>query len=350
MANWWTSREAVKLAGRINGSDQHSIIDRIIEAESRRIEKETGRWYIPRTETRLYRWPALDDGRGTRVYLDADLLAVTTLKTKAQDASPTTVAAADYFLEPVNELPYRRIEIDLSSSAAFEAGDTPQRSISVLGRWAYSEDTKTAGTVSSGLATDATVTSFVCSDGSLIDVGDTLLIGTEQLFVSERVNADSTATNSAALAADVTVVTVGVNTGTLIKAGEIIMIDSERMLVTSISGNNLTVKRAWDGSVLASHLITTAIHVFRTLTIVRGVNGTTAAVHANAVAITKYAPPLDISQLNIAAALATYQQEQAAWGREVGGGEGAVEFSGRGLGEMRKRVIESYRRMRMGAV
>lgn len=351
MPSLYATREQVKRAGNIWGSDKDAIIDRLLESASRRIDAATRRFFIPKTETRLYRWPPSWPYRSGFLWLDQDLLAVTTLQAKAQNSTPTTIAAADYFLEPANQKPYHRIEIDISSSSVFESGDTPQRSISVAGRWGYSEDTKAAGTVSSGLATGTTATSFVCSDGSLIDVGDSLLIESEQIFVSKRANAQvGSQTTSAALASDKSVVAVGVGDGTLFFAGGMILIDSERMLIESISSNTLTCVRAYDGSVLASHSITTAVHAFRTMTITRAVNGTTAATHANATAVSKYVPPMDVQEACVAMALAGYAQEQAHWGRSVGGGEGSFEMNGRSLKGLVEELAQSYKRVRVGAI
>lgn len=349
MANWYASREQVKRAGGITVS-LNAMVDRIIEAVSRDIDRRTRRRFIPITETRTYRW-SQPNGRSNVLLLDADLLAVTTLQAKAQDTTPTTIASTDYFLEPDNFTPYDRIEIDLSSSAAFESGDTSQRSISVAGRWGYSEDTVTAGTVASGLASDAAATSMVGSDGSLVDVGDTLLIGTEQLFVSERANAQvATQLLDGALTASMANVAVTVDTGTLFFAGEMILVESERMYIESISGNVLTVIRAFDGSTLASHADNTAVHAFRTYTVVRGVNGTTAAVHADTTAVTKYVPPQDVRRLAIAEALAGYHQEKSGYGRTIGTGEAQVEFTGKALDSLRRYVVDHYQRLRIATV
>lgn len=349
--NWYSGREQVKRAAGINGTDADVVVDRLIEANSRRIDLATRRFFIPKTETRLYRWPPLFPGQSWRLWLDGDLLSVTTLQAKAQDSSPTTIT--DFFLEPNNlGPPYSRIEIDLSSTAAFESGDTPQRSISVLGSWGYGNDTKAAGAVAgSGLASSASATSFVCSDASLIDVGDTLLIESDRLFVSERANAalDSILIDGA-LTADKAEVTVTVDGSHGLNAGEVILVDSEKMFIISISTNDLTVRRGYDASVLAAHSNDTAVHVFRTLTVVRGVNGTTAATHADTTAITKYVPPLDIVELCIAETIAAFNQEQSGWGRVVGTGEGAREMSGRSLSDLRDRVIRQYRRAREMAI
>jgi len=122
------------------------------------------------------------------------------------------------------------------------------------------------------------------------------------------------------------------------------------MYVESVSGNDLTVVRAYDGSVLASHTDNTAIHINRTLTIERGVNGTTAAAHADALAINVYEPPFDINEWCMAETIAAYHQEAAGWGRTIGQGEGATEFSGRELGSFRKEMVGRYQRVRIGVV
>ena len=355
MANYgnYCTREDLKRAANWSGTDKHAQIDRLADAASRQIELATRRWLFSRTQTRLYRWPSFQQPYGSILDLDADLLSVTTLQAKAQDTTPTTIVAADYFLEPNNQgPPYDRIEIDLSSTAALESGQTAQRSISVLGAWGYGNATKTGGTVASGLASDAAATSMVCSNASLIGVGDVLLIQSEQVFVSERAFAalGSILVNDAGITAAVDDNSITVDGSHGIVASEIIQIDSEEMLVLSVATNVLTVVRAYNGSILATHADDTAVKINRTLTIVRGVNGTTAAVHADAVAISVYVPPVDVRTWCIAEAISLYNQEGAGWGRVVGAGDGAVEMSGRQLAELRRSMTARYQRVRSAVI
>ncbi len=125
--------------------------------------------------------------------------------------------------------------------------------------------------------------------------------------------------------------------------------DSERMKIISISSNDLTVKRAWDGSTLAAH--SSGINVFapRALTVERGSVGTTAATHSIAVTLTKNVPPAPITSLCIAEALVTFQQEQSAYGRTVGSGDSQREARGAGLKDAR-RMAGVYKRRRLVAV
>ncbi len=351
MPNWLCGRESVKRAVRAAGPDKDSQVDRLIEAASLGIERATRRYFIPRTETRLYRWPQRRPGLSYVLELDQDLISATSVKTKAQDASPTTIAAGDYFLEPANMgPPYNRIEIDLSSTAALEAGDTPQRSISVAGSWGSGNVTQAAGTVSSGLAADSTATSMMCSNGSLIEVGDTLLVESEQLFISNRATISISQLLDGALTATKSQTSVTVDSGAAFNAGEQIAVDSERMYVESVTGNELTVVRAYDGSTLAAHADNAAVLVYRTLTIERGVNGTAGATHTDGTAISRYRPPQDVAQLCLAEAVAAYHQEGAGWGREVGPGEAGGALDGRELSRLRKSVLARFARAREAAV
>ena len=352
MPNWYCTREQIKRAIPINGVTADRQIDRIIAAESRSLDRKLRRWFIPRTETRLYRFPTRNQS-GAIIWLDADLLSITTLRSEAQNSSPTTIASTDYFLEPNNDPPYNRIEIDLSSSSVFQAGDTPQRSISVAGSWGYDNDTESAGTVSSGLASSASATSMVCSDASKIEVGHTLLIETEQIFVFDRSFAalGSILLDMAGnLAADKATVTVTVDATHGIVAGEVVRINSEQMLVESVATNNLAVQRAYNGTVLAAHTNNDPIHINRTLTIVRGVNGTTAATHADATAISKYLIPEDITDWCIAEVISTYEQERAGYARTIGSGEGEVQVNGRQLSKLRSEGMRLRRNLRSEAI
>jgi hypothetical protein len=350
MPNWYTTREAVKRAIRSNGNENDEAIDRLIEAASRDIDNATHRFYIPKTQTRLFRWPG-NYGRGDTLWLDTDLISVTTLKTQAQDSSPTTIASSDYFLEPVNFAPpYNRIEIDISSTASFEGGDTPQRSISVEGSWGFSSDTVSVGAVASGLSSDAAATTMVASNGSLtsgINVGDTILVESEQIFVTEKTSAAlASIVLDGAVTADKTA-NLTVDGGTHgISNGEIVQVDSEQMFVRSTTSTVLTVERAYNGTTLAAHNDGVAVHIFRTLTITRGVNGTTAATHADDTAATAYRAPGPIRELAQAMAIAAYTQEAAAYGRAIGVGDASVEMTGRELGALMQRVTEQYLRAR----
>jgi hypothetical protein len=352
MSNWYATREEVKRAGSLFGTARHAQIDRAIESVSNSISRGTRRVFIPKIATKLYRWPQTESDDPATLWVDEDLLSVTTLQTKAQNTSPTTISSSDYFIEP-NEYgpPYNRIEIDESSTASFESGDTQQRSISVLGSWGYSDNTSSSGTVVSGLSSDSTATSMVISDGSLIDVGHTLLIESEQVFVKERTSAAEPNSDllDGVLTADRSE-TVTVDSGSRYSLNEVILVDAEEMLITGISGNVLTVIRGYNSTTLASHSNNQAVHVFRTLTIERGVNGTTAATHANSTAISRYDVEYAIKQLTIAMVLSELGQEGSSWGREVGSGDGAFQYGGKGFVSYVMQTMHQWQRPREAAI
>jgi hypothetical protein len=353
MSNWWITRTALKDASGTNTSQLRiQQLDRVIEAASRKVERLLHRFFIPRTQTRLFRWPSRQVGESYILWLDQDLLAITTLQTKAQDTSPTTISSSDYFLEPNLGPNYRRIEIDQSSTAAFEAGSTGQRAISVAGRWGFSEDTESSGTVASGLAADAAATTAVVSDSSLLGVGDTLLIESEQVFVKGVSSAalDSILLNDAAVTKDKGDNSITVDGSHGIVAGEVLLIESERMFVEEVSTNLLTVIRGYDGTEVAAHDNNTAVHIYRTFTIERGANGTTAATHANSTAMSRYVIPGDVVELTMAEALSMLHQERGGYAQAIGTGEGRRNRVEDGIELLRTQVYASLGRRRVAAV
>lgn len=349
MGRWYCTREAVKraLGEQTPSGERDKVLDQKIEAASREIEGLTHRIFIPETRADLYPWPQRN-GRGSALFLSDDLLAVTSLTKDGTDV--TAIASTDYFLEPsIEGPPYHRIEIDLASSAFFSAKDTHQRAITVTGRWGYSEDTEAAGALAAAI-TDAAATTCAISDSSLVGIGDTLKIGTEQAFVTAKALLTTGTTLNDTLTALKSDTLVTVASGAAIKDGEIITLDSERMFVESISGNDLTVIRGYDGSTLASHSTGITVYAPRTLTIVRGVNGTTAATALNAAAVSRYVAPYDV--VNLCEAIAIFEYMQSRGGRTgvIGTGEGAVEITGRSLAKLREGVRRRYLRHAVGAV
>lgn len=153
------------------------------------------------------------------------------------------------------------------------------------------------------------------------------------------------------LAAQANAVTVPVTTGSAYAVDEVILVDAERMLITDIAGNNLVVKRAWDGSVLAAHASGADIYAPRTLTVRRGVLGTEAAAHGQGEEIARHEVPGLITDLCVALALNQTLQEGSGYARVSGSGENQKEFTGRGIRLIRDDAVRAYaRRARARAV
>ena len=340
MGTWITTREVVKSALDSKETARNNAqIDRAIESASRSVEGLLHRRLAPTLATRYFDWPNQQYARAYRLWLDEnDLISVTSVT-----AGGTAISASDYFLEPVNSgPPYNRLELDLGSAAAFGGGDTHQRSIAITGLWGIGDDSEPAGILAAAISSTS-ATSCNVSDSSLIGVGSILKVDSERLIVTEKSWLTTSQTLQTPLTASQANVTVAVTTGSAYNIGEVILLDSERMLILDISGNNLTVKRAWDGSALAAHTGST-IYAPRTLTLTRGALGTVAATHLISAPITKWAPPALIRDLVVAEALNALQQETSGYAHTIGSGESERETLGRGLSDIRKAALRAYGR------
>ncbi|HEX6970284.1 MAG TPA: hypothetical protein VF174_15925 [Micromonosporaceae bacterium] len=347
MGVFYCSREDVKAAldAKLTARSDAQI-DRIIEQSSRFIEGLTHRKFYPLSTTIYKDWPNFQYARSWRVWLDQHpLVSVTTIT-----SGGVVIAATDYFLRPDDGPPYSHIEIDLDSSASFGGGSTHQRDIAILGVAHWPEVPLSTGSLGEDLTSGETDVDV--SDSSAIGVGDIIRIDSERMTVTGRSMLDTGVDIDAgdsltASPADVSITVSGSSGAPVV--GETILIDSERMLVVDRAGLVLTVKRAWDGSVLATHAGSASIYAPRTLTVERGALGTTAATHSTSAAIVKHVAP--VRTLCVAESVNTYLQETSGYAREVGSGDNTREASGRGLSDLREQIRTTYgRKARIRAV
>lgn len=329
MSDWYCRRSEVR---DVLGSDSRArdaAIDIAIAGGSRQIDERLGipeGYFYPHTATRYYRWPQRTESRVQHrrsqvLYLDAWLISLTSMTGESGD---NTIPTSEIFLEPANDgPPYTRLEIDYSTTnvnAEF-AGGADQRDIAVTGSWGYRASTVGASSLGAAIAT-AAATSMTVKDGSLIDVGDALLIETEQLFISARTDVDLAQNLNGALTASVTDTTVVIDgaPADAVNVGEVLRVGSERMRVTAInSTTSFEVSRGYAGTTLAAHLSSADVFIERVYTIERGVNGTTAATHADDTAISRYTVPDVIRQLAVALAANGVQQGLSAYSGDAGG-------------------------------
>lgn len=330
-----------KLTARNSGQ-----IDRALQSASRDVESLCHRRFYPETATKYFDWPDSQYGTSWRLWLDdSELISVTTLS-----SGGTTIVAADYFLEPNRTgPPYSKLEIDLASSAAFGGGDTHQRDITITGLFGYKNDETTAGTLTAAVSTTtATTISVDGAAAAVLGVGSVVRVDSERILVTGRAMADTTQNlGGSGLTAQANSVTVAVTDGTAFSIDEILLIESERMLIVDIAGNNLTVKRAWDGSVLAAHAAGVDIYASRTLTVTRGALGTTAATHSSAATVTRWDPPGLVRDLVIAEVTSRLTNEQSGYSRTRRSGEGESSeraISASALNSLRDRVYASHGR------
>jgi hypothetical protein len=345
MDPWYCTREQV--AGALDTSttaldDQQ--IDRAIASAARNIEGRLHRVLYPHLATRTFDWPA--DSRSWRLWLEQhSLISVTTLT-----AGGVAIAAADYLLRPMYGPPYEWIEIDLGSSAAFAAGATSQDAISIVGKWGYRDDEDQVGDLASSLAATTTATATITWNTPRIGVGDVLRINSERMIVTAKTWVDSTQNLATPLTASKSNVTVAVSDGTAFAADDVLLLDSERMLVTDVAGNNLTVRRAYDGSVLAAHS-GSDVYTRRGIELARAQLGTTIAAHSSSDDVLRWVPPSLINSLNIAEAIDQIHQEQAGYARTSGSGDTQRELAAIGLKRLRDDATTLYgRKLRTLAV
>lgn len=317
-------------------------IGRAIEAATRDVD-DVAQWhdghFRPIVETRYFEWPPAQTAQRWRLWLDGNgLISVTTLS-----SGGVTIASADYFLEPQTYgPPYDRIEIDRGGSAAFDyTNATSQRAVTVTGLWGHSDERESAGALDGGI--NDSVTTLTVTDGSKVGVGDHLIVGTERMIVTAKTWTDSGQNLGGDLAASAGVTTVPVSTGSEYAAGELILVDAERMLILDVAGNNLIVKRAADGSVLAAHTTGADVYARRGCTVTRGAQGSTAAAHLDAATVQRHLVPGDVRELAVASAVTTLLSGRAGYAREYGP-EGTSTRLGVGLPDLRERVAGNYGR------
>lgn len=338
---------SVKLATREDVKDaldsaetarNNTKIDAALDAATDAIEGLCHRTFAPVIDTISFDWPDAQSPTSWRLWLEdhelITLLGVT--------AGGVIISVGSIKLYPRSGPPYDRIEIDLSSSAAFASGATTQQAIEVNALYGYRNDEATAAALAEAL--DDTETTVDVTDGSTIGVGSILRIDTERMIVTGRRQLTTGQTLGADLAAQNNATGVQVANGNAFAIGEMILIDTERMLIIDVAGNTLVVKRSWDGTVLATHTTGATIYSPRTLTVERGALGTTAAAHDNAATVYAWRPPGAVRELAIAEALTTLGQKAAGYARTIGTGESEREAVGKGIDALRAQVYRRFGR------
>jgi hypothetical protein len=287
-------QEALDIAETTRAASQ---IDRCLASASRSIDGLCHRRFYPQVATLTFDWPNEQHAASWRLWLDDhELISLTSLT-----SGGTTIPSP--LLRPDWGPPFAYVELDRSAVGGFTAGPTPQRSITMVGVWGYDLNEATSGALSasctSSAATIAVTDSSIVGPGSLLRVGTERLICTGAAVSTTGLTVSSGATTAAN--SDVTLTASGAG----IVAGEIIMVDSERMLAVDVVGAVVTVKRAWDGSVLAAHTGGTTINALRTLSVDRGSLGTTAAAHGSADPVLRHVFPPDITNFTVDLSLAS---------------------------------------------
>ena len=249
-------------------TDEAPIL-RVLEAAGQRIDQYAGRSFGARTATRTYDlgtgalrddslagvsgsisypdyWSSKLSGAGI-VPLDDWLISATTVTAYHDTArSANTVLTSgignDYLLEPYNSSPKTILKLEEDTTDSLYSG---QQTLTILGTWGWQDDKTSISTIDAIGSTSTTAVSV--ASGSTTYVGDTLVI------------------------------------------------DSEQVYVTAVSGNNLTV--------------------------IRGVNGSTAATHSGGATYYRWKYPADVAQVALDVGRTYWRSREVGTTSVLGSGE-----------------------------
>lgn len=311
-------------------------IDDALQSASRSIDGQCHRVFYPWTGTRTYDWPNEQTAASWRLWLDDhELLSVTSL-------SSGGAAITSFLLRPDWGPPFTYLELDRSTVGGFTTGPSPQRSISITGLWGYDLNEAAAGALVGGLSSSAT--SVAVSDASRTGAGSLIRVGTERMVCTDAamsttgltlVSGGTTASN-----ADVVLTLSGPG----IVTDEVLGIDGERMLAVDVVGSTVTVRRGWDGSVLATHSPVAPVNALRTLVVERGALGTTAASHNNADPVVRQVFPGPVVNYAVALALVDMGLEQRGMMTKATRGDQVQTRASVDIDALQDRVLTTYGR------
>ena len=220
MPNAYGDLTILKSSGVLNitGTGYDTRLRGLLEAVSRLIDQYCNRHFYVLESSRKF------DGDGGTELVVQDLISVTSLKTddNKDRTFETTWATTDYLLYPPNAEPTKRwgraynrvlVDVEAGNEDVFTAG---MQTVQIEGTWGYRDLTEDSGAdINEGATFSATDTTLTVTDGSKFAVGETILIETEQLYI------------------------------------------------TAVSTNDLTVTRGVNGSTAASHADSTDISIYR---------------------------------------------------------------------------------------
>ncbi len=268
--------------GGIKAWKENQVMNKI-GAASEWIDRNLGQ-FIPTMETRRF------DGTG-----DEDLWVDPLLSVSAIQVDSLTLQGNDYLLYPRQRHwengPYTRIACDRDST---NIGAWPARRdiVSISGRWGLYERSVQLAANSSQLIGD---TSLVVTNGAEVSPGMVLLVEDEQEVVTATGAAsDSTANLNGGI--DGNEEEIALDDASKVNPNEVLRIDFEQMRVLDKANNLVLVSRGYNGTRRTGHQTGADVYVYRTYSVRRGANGTTAAAHSNA-GLRRYAPPEDVNGL-----------------------------------------------------
>lgn len=269
------------------GSEREARVMPKIKTASDFLMKNIG-WFMPVTMTQYFQGK-----QQRRLYLPP-LLSITQIIN-----DETILGATDIIAQPQAKYwpngPYAWIDID-PDAVNVASWSCEENDITITGKWGL-YNLASSMDITTGASQTAGASTLQVSNGADVSPGLVALINDEQEYVESTGTPTSEVTTISAAIADSEVQTITFTNGALVNVGEVLRIDLEQMKLVDISGHTGAVVRGWNRTQKASHLINAHVDVYRTFNVVRGVNGTTAAIHDNGTAIYRQAVPDDINML-----------------------------------------------------
>ena len=226
------------------------------------------------------------DGSKKTIFLD-DLLSITTFKVDADNDATyewTLVNNTDYVLYPINEYPKTFAQISTIGSR--------QRSD-------FAPDVKRAVEIA-----------------GVFGYGDASPRGAAPYLAS------GTTVNTGNMTDSATTHALATGKGALFSAGMTLRIGSEQLYISSVSTDTLTLER--------------------------GVNGTTAAAHVSGVAINIYQYPFPVYQSTLILAMRAWKRKDSAYQDVVGLGELGTVIASKGFDADAARLLTPYVKENLG--
>lgn len=338
MSIWYVTEERImRSVETTHTAKAKALIRPLIGAGSQAVEGLCKRRFYPERRTVKIDYPNFQYAPAWQLWLESNEI----ISIESLSSGGVTIAANDRMLrrsDDLREPPYDQIQVDLASAAVFQAGETWQEAVEILGVFGGDRDTDTSyvdGQLSGTINTSVTSITLIPSSGTLeVGVGSLLMMESERMIVRDRRMADTGVNTTAILNDRQNDRTLAVGNGALFVVGETILVDAERMSITDIAGNNLIVDRAFDGTALADHSSGVDVYALRTHIVQRGALGSTAAGHTDATFSTHRYPPL-VETLAEAETLVLIEQARASYARVIGSGANAKESGGQGLNDIR---------------
>ena len=289
------------------GSEREVKIFEKIQAASNFLEKEIG-WFLPVSMTRKF------NGNGRSKLLIPPLLSLSSL---VNDGA--TLSEASYVLLPDGRHfangPYSEIYAYGSTWSCHENG------VEATGKWGLYDVLKALG-ATLGAEQSSSALTLQVNNGALVSPGMVVVIGDESEFVDSTNSTPSAAVTTLNGALDAVSDTFTFTNGALINIGETIRVDLEQMKLLDRNGHTGYVQRGWNKSRKTNHVTGANVDVYRTFNVTRAVNGSSAALHANAAAVSRQMVPGDVRQLTLKIASRMLKDSSSGYSGVIGDGMG----------------------------